>query len=904
MKKKSGGKVCVKTAAHTPRKIRLGYLSSDFGAGRTRDLLPMFFAVYDHLRFEVYAYHTGRDGDTSPFSNEVTLREIGTHSAQQAAERIRRDRIDLLIDASLRRPSDYIRAIMQLRPAAHMLSLAADCPRDLAKELPMVEGEEVFPYCYSPLNPTPSYTYRPLLTDRGMPTIGVSGTLREHDAAPFLQMLSELLSRIRAVRLILPACIAEGLSTEDLAPPVEMGAEGCLIELADELPYDELDLLLGVHADLLDVCHAAERGVPLLAAEELVDDRYAKRVLSHLGLPATQRIADVSAQVCELCADVRRLSELHELLRWHLFDMFDAGAMMFSLERAYDRILAQGQAAEEFTARFARAVHAEKWDEVLYAAHMLDGLDLLAPEQRMSLAWAYFFRDDLTRAGRWALAAEGIPPEREGARLYLSVCADVPPGTSMEIYARAQRGLALIESGVPAVEGVHGMLLKKCAEYGSLVRDSETASMYAIAYSQWRSDLLGKCCYYGAALFKLNAVNVSAREVYQKSLHYGDLFTDVHPYSHRGRRRKEKLRIGYISGDFCMHVMQYFIWPFLAGFDGDQFEVYAYSLGRHDQYSEFFQKLVTKWRDLSEHNMDMARIAREIYEDEVDILFDLAGHTANSGLAALAWKPAPIQISGLGYMATTGLPAVDYFVTDHYCDPEGGGSENVYVEKLLRLTSQFCYNGYTSLPASEGTPGRTKGYIQFTSFNQYLKLQDDMLLAWRTILERVPHSRLLLKNRAYTTPGIAVMVHERLQRLGFDMSRVQFEGATADYMLRYLDVDIALDTFPWPGGGTSCDALYMGVPVVSYYTERHSTRFTYSLLANIGFAELASERLEDYIETAVALAGDLDLLDALHRELRPRMKASPVMDQVRYIREMEEYYRAIWAEWEARQESL
>ena len=313
---------------------------------------------------------------------------------------------------------------------------------------------------------------------------------------------------------------------------------------------------------------------------------------------------------------------------------------------------------------------------------------------------------------------------------------------------------------------------------------------------------------------------------------------------------------------------------------------------------------MTRWRDLSEHARNMERIAREIHADEVDILFDLAGHTARSGLAALAWKPAPVQLSGLGYMATTGLPAVDYFVTDHYCDPEGNGSEAFYVEKLLRLTSQFCYNGYTHLPTSIGTPARERGYIQFATFNQYGKLQDDILKAWQEIMERVPRARLLLKNSAYGKKHVVQSAYERFRRLGFDMSRVQFEQATRDYMNRYLDVDIALDTFPWPGGGTTCDALYMGVPVVSYYTERHSTRFTYSILANIGLSDLASTRLSDYIETAVALAGNLDLLDALHRELRDRMKASPVMDQAGYIREMEECYRAIWNAWESENTSL
>jgi len=145
-----------------------------------------------------------------------------------------------------------------------------------------------------------------------------------------------------------------------------------------------------------------------------------------------------------------------------------------------------------------------------------------------------------------------------------------------------------------------------------------------------------------------------------------------------------------------------------------------------------------------------------------------------------------------------------------------------------------------------------------------------MLHAWRGIMERVPTARLLLKNSDYGRPGIAVLAHDRLKRLGFDMSRVQFEGASRDYMLRYLDVDIALDTFPWPGGGTTCDALYMGVPVVTMYGARRSTRFSYALLAHIGRTDLAVQTPADYIERAVSLAGDLAALDALHRGLRGR----------------------------------
>ena len=882
------------------QKVRIGYLSADFGAGRTRDLLPMYFFSYDAQRFEIYAYHTGRNGDTDVFAKEVPLREIGGMTPEEAAAAIRADGIDLLVDLSLRVPDTTIRSIMELRPAPHIVSLAEDCPAALAEHLPTVEGKRILARSYTPFERVHRYTYRAPLLDASVPAIGVAGTLTEGTVTLLVDLLCDVLQALPSVRLVLPAAVTAGLTEEDLARIADAGTAAATLELVDELPYETLDLAVGVDVDLVDVCRAAEHAVPLLAAEVFVHGYDAVLVLEKLGLSPVQDAALLGVQICRLAADRARLSELHGSLHWQLSDLFDVKAILFSVERAYDRLLARGctETPELLAERLARASAQEKWADVIAAAHALDGMERLDPEQRMSLAWAYFFCDEQSPIGRWALLAEGVPRAREAARLYLSVVSMEPPGTQMEIFARAQHGLALIDAGLPAVPTVRSMLLKTCADRGDFVIGSEATSTYACRYAEEAESGVMRRGYYGVSLFRLNAVDIPAAEVYRRSCGYADLFADVQPYIHRGRRRKEKIRIGYISGDFRQHVMQYFIWPFLAGFDRDSFEVYVYNLGKEDQYSAFFRTLVTAWRDLRPLQSDMERIAQAVHADEVDILFDLAGHTNGSGLDALAWKPAPVQLSGLGYMATTGLPAVDYFVTDHFCDPEGSGSEAVYVEKLLRLTSQFCYNGYTNLPASEGTPAKTRGYVLFASFNQYVKLQDMTLLAWREIMERVPNSRLLLKNSAFAKGGIALMAYARLQRLGFDMSRVMFEEATRDYMERYLDVDIALDTYPWPGGGTTCDALYMGVPVISYYTERHSTRFTYSLLANIGLAELASVRMEDYVEKAVALAGDLDLLDALHRGMRERMKASPVMDQERYIREMEDCYRAIWEAWE------
>ena len=890
---------------HKVKKIRLGYLSADLGEGRLREWLPMFFTAYDAFRYEIYAYHTSIGGDASPFAEKAELREIGGCSPEEAAELIRRDHLDLLVDLSLDAVSAHHAAVMRQRPAAHIVSLAEHIPAGLAVRLPMVEGQEVFPYCYTQIEQDVAYTYRAPLFDTGIPTIGVCGSMTPSESSHFLELLSYLLPAIGDVHLVLPASIAGGLGAEDIEQIAACGSAGSSLDFVDDLSYDTLDIMLGLSVDLIDVCHAAEHGIPLITVEHLVRDRYAKKLLCQLELPPRCDIQGASAACLALCADRERLTACHGLLRWRLIDFYDAGMLQFALDRAYERALAQGagRSVAALTDELSRAASRQNWDAVLTAAHQLDGHDALSAEQRMSLAWGYHFGGAAPLAARWAMSAQGLPTDREGARLYLTISGLVP-GTENGVFERVQHGLKRVEEGLPVVPEVRAALLKAYADHAPADSDAELASQCAIAYAREAADPFLQRVYYGAGLLKLNAADVSAQEVYEKSLGYGALFADVRSYTHQGRRKKDKIRIGYISGDFRQHVMQYFVWPFLAGYDADTFEVYVYSLGKSDQYTDFFKTLVTRWRDLSEHARDMERIAREIHADEVDILFDLAGHTAGTGLAALAWKPAPVQLSGLGYMATTGLRSVDYFVTDHCCDPEGSGSEAFYVEKLLRLTSQFCYNGYTHLPRSTGTPARGRGYIQFASFNQYQKIRDPMLRAWQKIMERVPQARLLLKNNAYSKPGVVQSAYARLQRLGFDMSRVMFEEATRDYMWRYLDVDIALDTFPWPGGGTTCDALYMGVPVVSYYTERHSTRFTYSLLANIGLSDLASTSLSDYVETAVALAGNLDLLDALHRELRDRMKVSPVMDQERYIREMEECYRAIWNAWESENTSL
>lgn len=418
------------------------------------------------------------------------------------------------------------------------------------------------------------------------------------------------------------------------------------------------------------------------------------------------------------------------------------------------------------------------------------------------------------------------------------------------------------------------------------IGDPQAAEFYYDAYREEPAE----AGLYSSFLLAQNAREVDEAELFAAHCAYGELFADVKRYTFPAPYRHEKIRVGYISPDFRRNVMQNFIQPLLTAYDRARFEVYVYSTAAEpDDVTAALRPYADVWRDVGE--VSPGETAARIRADEIDVLVDLAGHAAGGALPVLARRPAPVQMLGLGYTATSGLHEVDAFLTDAVCDPPGAGHERYFTEELVRLPSQFCYVPPAHLPVSRETPARRRGYIVFGVFNQYRKFTDEMLSVWREILERVPASRLLLKSQVFFAGEMRAAAEERLRRLGFDLGRVLLEPADTGYMRRYLDVDIALDTFPWPGGGTTCDALYMGVPMVTRYAARRSTRFGCALLSHIGLAELAAMGTEDYIALAAALAGDLDTLDDLHRGLRGMMERSPLMDQKGYMRALEDAYR-------------
>ncbi len=367
------------------------------------------------------------------------------------------------------------------------------------------------------------------------------------------------------------------------------------------------------------------------------------------------------------------------------------------------------------------------------------------------------------------------------------------------------------------------------------------------------------------------------------------------------RNPDRRLRIGYLSPDFHGHVVARFILPLIRHHDRSQFEIFCYSsVASPDEVTGTFRQLSDQWRDVIA--MSDQQIAEKIRADRIDILVDLAGHTGGNRLLVLARKPAPIQVNYQGYPDTTGLSTVDYRLTDALADPPGQ-TERFHSETLIRLDSgNWCYEPEPDAPPVSAAPVERSGKLTFGSFNLTAKLSEPTLALWSQILHRVPNSTLLLKARALAAQSTRKRVLAILESHGIPADRIRLLGpvpAQADHLRFYEQMDIALDPFPYHGTTTTCEALWMGVPVITLAGATHVSRVGVSLLNRIGLGELVAETPEQYVEIAAHLAGDADRVTELRRGMRERMKNSSLMDGALLASSIESAYRQMWNKWTA-----
>ena len=362
---------------------------------------------------------------------------------------------------------------------------------------------------------------------------------------------------------------------------------------------------------------------------------------------------------------------------------------------------------------------------------------------------------------------------------------------------------------------------------------------------------------------------------------------------------RRPLRIGYLSADFREHAVARFIEPVLRHHDRSLFQIYCYSnVAVPDQTTGTLVELSGRYRNIA--GMPDREADALIRRDRIDILVDLSGHTADNRLTLLARKPAPVQVTWLGYPQTTGLGSMDYRITDAVSDPPGE-SERYYSERLLRLPEVFsCFAPPVEAPPVGELPALSRGGISFGSFNNPAKITPETVALWAGVLSRVPGSRMLVKGYALADQGSRERLAGLFADRGIGPEGLELRGNTPTYrehLRLYGAVDIALDSFPYNGTTTTCEALWMGVPVLTLAGNSHRSRVGAALLGSVGLSSLVAGSQQNFLERAVDLAGDLERLARLRAGLRATMAGSPLTDGVRFAGHLEAAYRAIWENW-------
>jgi protein O-GlcNAc transferase len=385
---------------------------------------------------------------------------------------------------------------------------------------------------------------------------------------------------------------------------------------------------------------------------------------------------------------------------------------------------------------------------------------------------------------------------------------------------------------------------------------------------------------------------------------HGQALAPTKPSFANERSKDRRLRIGYVSANFGMHIDGRNLMPLFRTHDRRRFEITLYSnRASEDARTAQIRKLADRWRAIADWSDE--RVAAKVKDDRIDILVDLSAHTAGNRLLTFARKPAPVQVTWLGLTGgTTGLPTIDYRFTDPYLDPPGPFAAGCAEAPFCLPTGLWCYEppptdgvAGTAVDSVAPLPALANGFVTFGSLNNFCKINGEILELWAQVLRAIPRSRLLLKTepggqRQRTLAGLA--------RHGIGAERVEFcvpQKADGDYLALYRRIDIGLDTLPYNGHSTSLDAFWMGVPIATLVGQTMVGRVGFSQLCYLGLDDLASTTAAGFVQLLVELAGDLPRLQDLRAGLRDRMRCSPLMHPVNYTRGIEEAYREMWCRW-------
>ena len=431
--------------------------------------------------------------------------------------------------------------------------------------------------------------------------------------------------------------------------------------------------------------------------------------------------------------------------------------------------------------------------------------------------------------------------------------------------------------------------------YGAVFHDLADAEGVAAAYRNAAladQYLRSQREHYSNYLFALHYLpGISADALAQQMLSYQALYRGEEPLPPRGPVSHDRLRIGFLAPDFLDSSSARFYEPLLTGLDARVCAVYLYALSdRADAFTCRLQSTGLTWRSLQ--GMSVRQGAEAIRLDEIDILVDLAGHAAGGmTLMLLGQRPAPVQLCGIGWFDTTGLPAVDAFLTDAVMDPEAEAGH--FCEQLLRLPTGFCFEPTAAMRECERQPVEDRRPITFGSFQNFMKINQAVMECWRQILQSLPDSRLIVQDTT-RLPERCQEMQARFECAGLPMERIEVRPGNDHYLADYQQLDIMLDSFPYPGGAATATALYMGVPVVALRGDHHSARLSASLLTAAGHPEWIAPTMGAYVRTALQLAYDRSGLQIIQQHLRQELEASLLMDRQQYCASFRQACHRLW----------
>ncbi len=527
-------------------------------------------------------------------------------------------------------------------------------------------------------------------------------------------------------------------------------------------------------------------------------------------------------------------------------------------------------------------------DEAIAACREAIALQPNYPEAHSNLGNALHDRRLLDEAIAAHLQAITLHPDFPEA--YCNLGAALRDAGQLDEAITACRHAIALKPEYPEAYGTLASVLKDQGQIDEAIAGFQKAIALKPDFPAAQSSLLLTLNYHPD--FAASAVTEEHR---RWSRQHAEPLTQFIQMHRNDRTHDRRLRIGYVSPDLRAHPVGRFLLPLLAHHDHDRFEVFGYAhVPVPDAMTARLRSHADAWRSLV--GLSDAEAAGLIREDEIDILVDLAGHTANHRLLVFARRPAPVQVTWLGYPNTTGLAAIDFRLTDPCADPMEPQSTDDFEELIRVAPCAWCFDPGPSPPVAR----RLNGPVTFGSFNNWAKVSDPMLRLWGRILAAVPDSRLLLKSAGTGSTRVRQRVRQVMEESGIAPERLELRGHEADHLghlALYERMDIALDTYPYHGTTTTCEALWMGVPVVTLAGHHHAARVGVSLLTNAGLPEFVAETPDDYFRLAVTLASDLPRLAHLRATMRDRLERSPLMDAPRFARDIEAAYREMWRQW-------